>query len=266
VLPPGDDPDSFTRKNGGEAFREKIETAPPLLDYVMEKIIQKNDIATPRGKVMACDEIVPLLAMIADTMERDLYIQKTSQRLGVPEAQLRSRNAAGPHQLSPSDVQQQPAESSLDFRKNAEAIILKLMIIHPETIALIDRDSLLDEFIAPELKTIGMALITNYRQQGAVNLGAVTELLAEAPLQKLLAHLAFQQDVAGPAPQKILEDCIRSIRLSKISRERQRITRLLKQAEAARDESSATEFQKQYLQLVEEQKKISRFRLDFLQG
>jgi len=266
VLPQGEDPDSFTRIHGGDAFREKIDSAAPLLDFVMEKIIQKHDIATPRGKVTACDEIVPLLELIADTMERDLYIQKTAQRLGVPEVQLRSRSTAAGHKQAPSPAQQPPAETSLDFKKDAEAIILKLMIIHPETIALIDRDALLDEFLSPELKEIGAALITVYRQHGDINLGCVTELLAEASLQKLLAHLAFQQDVAGPPPQKILEDCIRSIRLKKISRERQRITLLLKQAEAARDESSTIKFQRQYVQLVEEQKKISRFRLDFLQG
>lgn len=266
VLPEGEDPDSFTRKHGGDAFREKIDAAAALLDFVMEKIIQKHDIATPRGKVTACDEIVPLLALITDTMERDLYIQKTAQRLGVAEAQLRSRSKAGSQKLSPAVLQQPPAESSLDFRKDAEAVILKLMTIHPETIAIIDRDSLLDEFLSPELKKIGAALITCYRQQGDINLGFVTELLAEPPLQRLLAHLAFQQDVAGPQPQKILEDCIRSLRLKKISKERHRITLLLKQAEAAHDESSTIKFQKQYLQLVEEQKKVSRFRLDFLQA
>jgi len=37
---------------------------------VIEKLLKKIQIASPRGRMDACDEIIPLLEKISDTMER----------------------------------------------------------------------------------------------------------------------------------------------------------------------------------------------------
>lgn len=266
VLPQGEDPDSFVRRYGAQAFRDKIEGAGVLLDFVVESIIKKHDVSTPRGKVNACDEIVPLLEMISDTMERDLYIQKVSQRLSINEAHIRTRGHSGgqTHQASPN-AGGSAAQALSDFRKNAELLVVKLMVSHPETIDIISRESLLEEFSDPDLKKLGMIIETTRKETGDVYLPSIMNGMKEDRLKSILAEMSFQND-ALENPIKTLEDCIRNIRLQKIGMERKKINLLLKQAEALHDDSSSIKYQQKYLKLVEEQKKIVRFKLDFLQG
>ena len=42
-LPPGEDPDSFIRANGAAAFEKLIAEAPPLADYMIEKLWQESE-------------------------------------------------------------------------------------------------------------------------------------------------------------------------------------------------------------------------------
>ena len=42
-LPPGEDPDSFIRANGAAAFEKLIADAPPLADYMTEKLWQESE-------------------------------------------------------------------------------------------------------------------------------------------------------------------------------------------------------------------------------
>ena len=42
-LPPGEDPDSFIRANGAAAFEKLIAEAPPLADYMTEKLWQESE-------------------------------------------------------------------------------------------------------------------------------------------------------------------------------------------------------------------------------
>ncbi|MEI6128342.1 MAG: DNA primase, partial [Pseudomonadota bacterium] len=264
LLPPGDDPDSFVRQHGGKAFSEKIEGAGLLLDFVIESIIKKHNLGTPRGKVNSCDEIIPLLELISDRLERDLYVQKISQRIGVSETHIRSRHTTAQKKENTAGPERQKLESPLAFEKNAELLILTLMVAHPETIATIESESLLDEFLEPDLKALGSLLADTYKEQGGLSLALVMDNLHEERLKSILAKIFFQNTAQGD-PFKILEDCIRNIRLKKISSERKKINLLLKQAEAVHDESSSVKYQQRYLQLVEQQKKIVRFKLNFLQ-
>ena len=84
-------------------------------------------------------------------------------------------------------------------------------------------------------------------------------------MQRLLAQAAFFENPPGD-PAKALDDCMRTVRLQKLAGEKKRVSMLLKQAEAARDEAASVDYQHQYVQLVEEQKQITKGAVHFLQG
>ncbi len=264
VLPKGEDPDSFVRSQGGEAFQKKIAGAGFLLDFVIERIIARHDIASPRGQVAVCDEAAVLLGQITDPMERDLYEQKIARRIGVSQAQIRSRGAGLPAQKTGAQTAPAKQESATGPAKNAEVLILKILIAHPDYIMRISED-VFEGFTHPDLKKLGLFITESCRKAGGLDIPHLVESLDGQPLQKLLAEMAFFENPSND-PAKELDDCMRAVRLQKLAGEKKRVGLLLKQAEAARDESASVQYQQQYVQLVEEQKKINKGALHFLQS
>jgi DNA primase len=264
LLPKGEDPDSFVKQHGEKVFRDKINGSGFLLDFVIERIIQKQQLNTPKGKITTCDEIVPLLKKISDRMEQDLYVQKVCQRIGVKEAHMRSRmETASPKSLSA--IHKRPNVATLTpSPQNAEKLVLKLMLSHPETIDIIDKDSLVTEFTEPDFKDLGMLLIRIYKQQGELSFPSIMDIVEKESWKKIIAENSFINDMAGD-PVKILEDCIKDIRLKKNNLKRERINLLLKQAEAVHDEALTLKYQLEFQDLLKEKKRIMRFKSNFHQ-
>ena len=74
-LPPGDDPDSLVRKKGGQALREMLATAQPLIRQLWEIELAARPIDTPERRADFQERVRQRLARIADTTIRDFYRQ-----------------------------------------------------------------------------------------------------------------------------------------------------------------------------------------------
>lgn len=63
-LPPEDDPDSFVRAQGAEAFRAAAAAAKPLSAYLIGELAERNDLKSDEGRVRFLSEAAPLLKQI----------------------------------------------------------------------------------------------------------------------------------------------------------------------------------------------------------
>ncbi len=261
LLPENEDPDSFVRTNGETAFREKVDNAGHLLDFVIEKIIQKNQITTPRGRTDACDEIVPLLKKISDDMERDIYIQKISRRMDLKEEHIRSRMINLSAKTFSPDAVKSKIEISSASNKNAEQLVLQLMLLHPEIRNLVDKALFLEEFTDTNIKKICSMILIEHHEKGGFNLSALIEKTEKKNLRKIIAENSFENHLAGE-PSKILEDCIKDIRLKKNIKEQERVRALLRQAEAVRDEKLSKKYLEESQKLLKEKKKILQLEIN----
>lgn len=259
VLPQGEDPDSFVRRQGGGAFREEIEKAGYLLDFVIERIIARHDLASPRGTAGACDDIAPLLRQIADSLERDLYEQQVARRIGISPAQLRSRVPGRQAQKPGRAATPQARESATGSDGSAELLIIKLLVAHPENLGRID-GSLFENFAQPDLRDLGLALAGMYRGSGSLDIAQLSESLADQRQKQLLARACFFEN-QPQEPVKALEDCIRALHLKKLAGEAKKISSGIKQAEAARDDAAVTALQQRHLQLKAERQQWFQFKL-----
>lgn len=256
VLPKGEDPDSFVRQQGGEAFKKKIAGAGFLLEFVIERIISRHDIASPRGKVAVCDEIAPLLGQIADSLERELYEQQVARRIGISQAQIRSR---GPAQKAAPEAARSLKESATGSAGSAELLIIKLLVANPEYLNRID-GNIFEDFTQLDLKNLGRAIIDMYRSGGALDIPRLSESIAEPAQKQLLAQVSFFEN-QPEEPVRALEDCIRALYLKKLAEEAKSISSGIKQAEAARDEAAVIALQQRHLQLKTERQKWFQFKL-----
>ncbi|MGB6221956.1 DNA primase [Haloferula sp.] len=86
-MPAGEDPDSFMKKNGADAFRQLLDEAINFFDFMIERAKIENRLGGPQERAEFSREVAPLLAVIADAVTRDAMINHVATRLrgGVPE-------------------------------------------------------------------------------------------------------------------------------------------------------------------------------------
>ncbi len=77
VLPQGEDPDSFVRKFGQDAFRALLDKAPPLIDGYIDALVGESDHSLQANSLIL-QKAGPLLTAIQDGISRDMarnYLQ-----------------------------------------------------------------------------------------------------------------------------------------------------------------------------------------------
>lgn len=89
VLPSGEDPDSYLRKNTQEAFRELINKRQSFINYIGQKHKDAGKLNAPEGKANFIHEIISLIAKMRDPIKRDYYIKDIADRFSIYETILR---------------------------------------------------------------------------------------------------------------------------------------------------------------------------------
>ena len=88
LLPEGEDPDSFIKKNGNAKFEAFIaENAKDFIFFKMDLLLSESE-DDPIKKAAVIKDIIGSIAKLRDPIKRSLYVQQCSQALGVSEAIL----------------------------------------------------------------------------------------------------------------------------------------------------------------------------------
>ncbi|MEF8797548.1 MAG: DNA primase [Salinivenus sp.] len=88
-LPEGDDPDDFVQAHGGEAFAEYIEEhRQDLPSFAYQRARRAGELETPEDRVETQRTIITSVARIPDPNLRREYVTRTSEVVGVPDADL----------------------------------------------------------------------------------------------------------------------------------------------------------------------------------
>ena len=95
-LPAGEDPDSYVRKNGGDAFRRLLEGAVSFVDFKAALFEAEGAFATPEGRTRAVRSMVETIARMKDRLQQSFFVKHLAERYGLYESVLyRELEAAG---------------------------------------------------------------------------------------------------------------------------------------------------------------------------
>ena len=109
-FPEGDDPDSFIRTQGVDAFRQLEAKAPTLLDFAITSILDKTKLHSIQDRTKRADEILAILHKTKNPIEKDEYLKVLSERLGIRPEMLRNRMGKLRIERSTGKVAPSPAE------------------------------------------------------------------------------------------------------------------------------------------------------------
>ena len=82
-LPNNEDPDTFVRTNGKDAFIEQINNAQPLEDFLFETAEKDIDITTDSGKAKLSKIILPKTKRLTDGIYKQLLLNRLSKKTGL---------------------------------------------------------------------------------------------------------------------------------------------------------------------------------------
>lgn len=103
-LPAGDDPDTFIRSRGVEAFTTLIRAAPSLLEFTVEGSLTTDRRGSVEERVRCVEEVLALLQKLSNPVEKAAAIRHVADRLGLDEAVLLERYRSLPRNVARSQT------------------------------------------------------------------------------------------------------------------------------------------------------------------
>jgi DNA primase len=201
-LPAGEDPDSFIRKEGNDAFAVRVAKARPIFDFFIRDLIASHDTGCVEGKRSVLAELIPHLRAIGDRMQRNLYVAEIARLIGIHENDL--RREVGLELRGKAATQVRVTHKCAN---NAEEMLLALMGKYPEVAHRV-REYGIERLFPKDLLSVAEAIMNQASSSLGVNWAQILERVESIEERNRLSAL-FVDDghLEEIDPQKAFEQC-----------------------------------------------------------
>lgn len=137
-LPQGEDPDTYVRKLGKEAFEKLLGDAKPLSQFLLDELKSRFDMTSVEGRAALLKDARPLVTRITAPFLGRIIRQSVAQVTGVELGELEREygiKTARPAKAGPAKGSATPVRSPV--RK-----VIELLVLRPELHTLADRGEL----------------------------------------------------------------------------------------------------------------------------
>ena len=167
-LPQGEDPDTYVRKLGKDAFEKLLGDAKPLSQFLLDDLKSRVDLTSHEGRARMLQDARPLVKQVAAPLLSLMLRKQLAQLAGISQQELdaqfqvKSTVSAAPPRKNPP--QQQSIVRSL----------IELLMLHPEFAQSAERAVLefgrgMAAINQPELKTLAALLDAAAKGETVVN-------------------------------------------------------------------------------------------------
>lgn len=107
MLPEGADPDTFIQRQGADAYREKLRTSRPYLEYLLDRAAAAVDFTRDEPRRAFLEKMLGIAARIPDPAARDQFADRIAHKARITEDVVRAeiRRAAVNRQTSVAELE-----------------------------------------------------------------------------------------------------------------------------------------------------------------
>jgi DNA primase len=217
VLDKGDDPDTFIRRHGGDAYRARLRTSRPYLEYLLDQAAEGVDFTHGEGRRQFLGKMLAVAARIPDIAARDQFGDRIAHKARITEDVVRAeiRKAAVQKRTAVTD-RELPATGQL---KHAEKALIWSLIHNTdealEALADLDPEDL-EELAGREILEMARSL---QKEPSDLLPTALLQRLSTVNAQLVTSIAATPISTAPPV------GCVRAIKRLRWERERAAIQR-----------------------------------------
>ncbi|MDI4637015.1 MULTISPECIES: DNA primase [Halomonadaceae] len=117
-LPEGEDPDSLVRREGPDAFQDRVTCASPLSEFLFEQAGRGRDLASVEDRERYASQVLRAIEQLPEGVLKSLMLSELSSRTGVDQARftalLAAKAPAEPNGLEAQDDMPADAWNSSD--------------------------------------------------------------------------------------------------------------------------------------------------------
>jgi DNA primase len=188
ILPEGCDPDDYVKKYGKEKLDELIKLAPAISDYYIENVLGNGKtFEENRDLVKTATEFI---GKIGDEIERNLFIKRVAEKLGIPQELLKKEIHKKDVQLKPKGgIQKKTIDANID---PVEVHLIRLLLEYPQKTTYVESEKVLDFFLHPELKHLGEKIVETYKLLGFVDINVILSADDDRPLREKIHRLSIE--------------------------------------------------------------------------
>lgn len=232
LLPAGSDPDTFIRRAGAQAYRDRLTGSQPYLDFLLDRASAGKDLNRPDHRRAFLNQMLAVAATIPDAAVRDQFADRLAVKARITESVVRDeiKKAAAQRRTEAPAV----AVAGVTRIRPHEQGLLWTLARHPvEGLAAISQ-------IEPE--DLEGLLSASVLQLAATLSDMPPEILPELLRERLSdgERALFDQASNAEAPSASAADCVHALRRDRVRREsalvQREIDRLQQEARVDGDE------------------------------
>lgn len=248
-LPDGDDPDTFLKKKGYEAFASCLRKSEKFMDFVLGQVVKGGQAVSIDEKVEKAGEMLGFIAKLQSGIERDHYLKRTAEALDLDETVLRQempKQAKGP---AHHPIEEKALAAPRGHRPRAEETLIHLML-KDAAIALSLKDQVKPEdFTDPLFQRAAKRIFDTLDEQGRFDVGAVLRD-GDEELKNLISHYSVLERVDEDQVRSC-QDCVDFIKQQGPEKKMKLLIKAMQDAEARSDSATIA-------RLTEEQSELGK--------
>ncbi|SFT99520.1 DNA primase [Halomonas saccharevitans] len=130
-LPEGEDPDTLVRREGAEAFEDRITCASPLSEFLFDHAAEGRDLATIEARERFASQVLAAIGKLPEGVLKSLLLGELSRRTGVDQSRFEALVA--PAEAPPSEppltpeAEWRPEDEGHEARSGTGSQTLSLM-------------------------------------------------------------------------------------------------------------------------------------------
>jgi len=202
ILPEGYDPDDYVGEYGASALEETISRAPMMVDYYIDAVMGGG--GTLENDLDAVRDSIPFISTIGDPIERNLFIKRVSERLGIDQKLLKERV----EKASPGRKTAPPPRKGAGKVDMVELNLIYMMMEYPEKISVVAEEGVLEYFGSEVLRRLGQVIAED---RGDAN--SLVNDLEDGPVRERLMQLMMERPFPDrEIADRVFADNIRQVR------------------------------------------------------
>ena len=214
LLPAGEDPDSFARQHGADAFIELTDKAINLIEFQIQSVIQNRDIHRVDVKTQVVKEVTETLLNLKNRVERSEYIKYAARELRVDERILWDalkdagfKETSGPRQTSRSKVKPQ----KLSARAQIEHQLIEALIQNPALLSYVKSQFDCQHFTEPRFAKIAQLLWEADTEGEQMDIQTLINDSGDEALNAFVSSVLLRK-TSPPNLQARVEGCLKKLR------------------------------------------------------